>query len=111
MSFNLIQDEVTFDRILKEELGVLFYFSRVSCNVGEALEPKIIKLLEENFPKIPFYFVDMDKTPTIPARYSVFVEPTILVMFDGKETIRKSRIIGIGELSNAIERIYTLAFE
>ena len=75
------------------------------------MEPKVIKLLEENYPKIPFYFVDMDKTPTIPVIYSVFVEPTIIVVFDGKETIRKSRIISIGELSDSIDRIYKLAFD
>ena len=111
MNYNIITDEAEFDAIVKKELGVLFYFSRVTCNVGEALEPKVIKLLKDDFPKIPFYFVDMDKTPTIPARFSVFVEPTILVMFDGKETIRKSRIISIGELSDSIDRIYKLAFD
>ena len=111
MEYTIITSEAEFDKIIKEELGVLFYFSRVTCNVGEALEPKVQKLLKEDFPKIPFYFVDMDKTPTISARFTVFVEPTILVFFDEKETIRKSRIISIGELSSSIERIYRLAFE
>ncbi len=110
MNYTIINNEQEFETIIKENLGVLLYFSRVTCNVGEALEPKVIKMLEEEFPKIPFYFIDMDKTPTIPAKYSVFVEPTILVLFDAKETIRKSRIISIGELSVAIDRIYKLAF-
>jgi len=111
MDYKVISSELEYESIIKENLGVLLYFSRVSCNVGEALEPKVIKLLEENFPKIPFYFVDMDKTPTIPVKYSVFVEPTIIIIFDGKETIRKSRIISIGDLSNSIDRIYKLAFD
>ena len=111
MDYKVISSELEYESIIKDNLGVLLYFSRVSCNVGEALEPKVIKLLEENFPKIPFYFVDMDKTPTIPVKYSVFVEPTIIIIFDGKETIRKSRIISIGDLSDSIDRIYKLAFE
>ena len=111
MDYKVISSELEYESIIKENLGVLLYFSRVSCNVGEALEPKVIKLLEDNFPKIPFYFVDMDKTPTIPVKYSVFVEPTIIIIFDGKETIRKSRIISIGDLSNSIDRIYKLAFD
>lgn len=110
MDYKIISSESEYETIIKDNLGVLLYFSRVTCSVGEALEPKVIKLLKENFPKIPFYFIDMDKTPTIPVKYSVFVEPTIIVVFDGKETIRKSRIISIGELSTAIERIYKLAF-
>lgn len=111
MDYKIIGSEEELEQIKREELGVLLYFSRVSCNVGGALEPKVINLLKDRFPKIPFYFVDMDLTPTIAAQYSVFVEPTIIVFFDGKETIRKSRLISIPELSQAIERIYSLAFE
>jgi thioredoxin 1 len=110
MNATIISSEEEFNKIIKENLGVLIYFSRMSCNVGNALEPKVIKLLAENYPKIPFYFIDMDKTSTISAKYSVFVEPTILVLFDGKESIRKSRVFSIEELSSAINRIYKIAF-
>ena len=111
MNYKIISSESEYEQIINDNLGVLLYFSRVSCNVGEALEPKVIKMLEDNFPKIPFYMVDMDKTPTIPVKYSVFVEPTIIVIFDRKETIRKARLISIPELTNSIERIYKLAFD
>ena len=110
MNYTTIQSESELNEVITNNMGVLLYFSRNTCNVGEALEPKVINMLEENYPKIPFFFVDMDKTPTISANYSVFVEPTIIVTFDGKETIRKSRIISIGDLSNSIDRIYKLAF-
>ena len=111
MEFNTVTTLEEFEKTLNENMGVLFYFSNISCNVGEALEPKVLGLLENNFPKIPFCFVDMNASPEVSAKNSVFVEPTILVFFDGKETIRKSRIISIPDLSNAISRIYKLAFE
>ena len=111
MDYNIITSESAYESVINDNLGVLLYFSRPACNVGEALEPKVIKLLEEKFPKIPFYFVNMDLTPIIPVKHSVFVEPTIIVLFEGKETIRKSRIISINDLSNSIERIYKLAFD
>jgi len=111
MEFRTITTIEEFEETRNENLGVLFYFSTISCNVGEALEPKVLNLLESNFPKIPFYYIDMNASPEVSAKNSVFVEPTILVFFDGKETIRKSRIISIPELSNAISRIYKLAFE
>ncbi|HFS66995.1 MAG TPA: thioredoxin [Flavobacteriia bacterium] len=110
MQYNTIKNQTELDQILNTNLGVLLYFSRQTCNVGEALEPKVIKLLEDKFPKIPFYYVDMDQTPDVAAKYSVFVEPTIIVAFDGKETIRKSRIISIPELEDTIQRIYNIAF-
>lgn len=111
MNYNTISSEEELAIIKRENFGILLYFSRVTCSVGEALEPKVIKMLETEYPKIPFYFVDMDKTPAIAAQYSVFVEPTIIVLFDEKETVRKSRIISISELSDSFKRIYDLAFD
>lgn len=99
------------ENILRETSAVLVYFSANSCNVGEALEPKVHELLKTDFPKIAFYKIDMNFSPEIAAKYSAFVEPTILVFFEGKETIRKSRNIGIHELQTAILRPYKLIFE
>ena len=96
---------------LTSEMALLLYFSTTSCNVGEALEPKVRNLLENNFPKIKFYKIDLNFNPEIAAHYNAFVEPTILIFFDGKETIRKSRNIGIYELEEAIKRPYQLIFE
>lgn len=99
------------ENILQETTAVLVYFSTNSCNVGEALEPKVQQLLKTDFPKIDFYKIDMNFSPEIAAKYSAFVEPTILVFFEGKETIRKSRNIGVHELQSAILRPYKLIFE
>ncbi len=111
MQYETVTTEEEFNDVIKDNLGVLFYFSTISCSVGEALEPKVIDLLEEEFPKIPFYFVDLNASPEISANNNVFVEPTILVFFDGKETLRKSRHISIPDLYGAIERIYKIAFD
>ncbi len=110
-NYTTIQSLDELDAIISENLGVLLYFSNAACNVGEAFEPKVQRLLEEEYPKIPFYYVDMNQTPAISAKYSVFVMPTIIVFFDGKETIKKSRHIGIAELANAIRRPYSLIFD
>ena len=111
MQYKTIKNEEEFNDIINTNLGVLLYFSTISCTLGEALEPKVVDLLKNKFPKIPFYFVDMNVSPEISAKNSVFVEPTILVFFDGKETLRKSRHISIIDLSESIERIYKIAFE
>ncbi|MDP3313135.1 thioredoxin family protein [Lutibacter sp.] len=97
--------------ILQQEKSVVLYFSTLSCNVGEALQPKVEKLIENEFPKLKFYTIDLNFASEVAASLNVFVEPTILVYFDSKETFRKSRNVGIGELLNAIERPYTLFFD
>lgn len=111
MKYNILNSEEELNQILEDNFAVLLYFSRQTCSVGEALEPKVIKMLEEKYPKILFYFVDMDKTPSVAAEYQVFVEPTIVVLFDKKETVRKTRVVSISELSSSLERLYQIAFE
>jgi len=98
-------------QIIKSNKAVLFYFSTNSCAVGEALAPKILNMLNTDFPKIKFYSIDLNDSPELSANYNAFVEPTIIVFFEGKETIRKSRNIGIIELQNIIKRYYELIFE
>jgi thioredoxin 1 len=103
--------ENNFEKLINEKRGVVLYFATNSCSVGEALEPKVRSLLIEKFPKLIFYFVDMNAEPEFSAKHQVFVEPTILLFIDGKEFLRKSRHIGVGELELAVERLYQLAFE
>jgi len=97
--------------IISDEIAVLVYFNTQSCSVGEAFLPKVVDLTKNTFPKIKIFTVDLNISPEISAYYKAFVEPTILVFFDGKETIRKSRNFGIYELENAIKRPYKLIYE
>jgi len=96
---------------LTSEMAVLIYFNTQSCSVGEAFLPKVENLIENYFPKISIITVDLNLSPEISAHFNAFVEPTVLVFYDGKETIRKSRNFGIYELQEAIERPYKLIFE
>jgi len=106
-----INSTAKLEGILDTEIAVLLYFNTISCNVGESLEPKIKNLLNSNFPKLKFYKVDINFAPEVAAKCNAFVEPTLIVYFEGKETIRKSRNIGIYELEKLITRPYQLIFE
>ncbi len=99
-------DEVT--QIIREEIGVLFYFSTPTCNVCHALRPKINQAFEENFPQIKQYFIDSSITPEIPAHFNIFSVPTILVFLDGKEFARESRNVSVNQLIKKIERPYSM---
>jgi Tfp pilus assembly PilM family ATPase len=58
-----------------------------------------------------FFYIDCEKQKEIAAQNTVFAVPTILVFFEGKENIRKSRNIGIEQLKSEIKRIYELMFD
>jgi len=88
--------------------GALFYFSHERCNVCKVLKPKISEMLQTNFPKIEMFYCDMELYPEISGQNSIFTVPTILVFFEGKEFLRKSRNIGVEELRNELDRTYSL---
>lgn len=97
-------------KLKEHETALLCYFSTEACNVCKILKPKVGELIESEFPKIKLAYIKSDKLPEVAAQNQVFAAPTILVFFDGREYIRKSRNIGIGELHKEIERPYSMIF-
>ncbi len=108
---NIIESKDHFQQVVKKEAAVLVYFSNQQCNVCKVLKPKVKDLLEEKFPKMAMYYSDTVNQSEVAAQNRVFAVPTVLVFFDGRETYRFSRNIGLGELEQSIERPYSMIFE
>ncbi len=108
--FTAIKSFEEFLQLKEDETALLGYFSTEACNVCKVLKPKVEELIQAEFPKIKLVYIKSDLYPEIAAQNQVFAAPTILVFFEGREYIRKSRNIGIGELRREIERPYSMIF-
>lgn len=106
----LIKTIADFKDYLTKHRAVCFYLSTPGCNVCKVLKPKIIEMLENDFPEINFCYVDLSEAKEISGQLSVFAVPTILVYFEGKETIRSSRNVHLIELREQIDRYYKMIF-
>ncbi len=91
--------------------AVMLYFSAPTCNVCHALKPKLVKAILDDFPTFVIESIDISETPEIASHFSVFAIPTVLIFFQGREFLRKSRHMSVGEVVNAIERPYNLMVE
>jgi thioredoxin-like negative regulator of GroEL len=107
MSIKTIND---FKDYLTKHRVVCFYLSTPECNVCKVLKPKVIEMLKADFPQIHFYYVDLNEAKEISGQLSVFSVPTILIYFEGKETIRASRNVHLEELREQVERYYKMIF-
>ena len=96
--------------VISNNEAVLIYFSSETCSVCKVLKPKIAELRNSEFPKMELFYVDIEKSPMISGQYRIFTIPTLLVFFEGKEYIRKSRNIGLRELYEEVERPYGMVF-
>ncbi len=95
-------------KLIDSELGVLLYFSTPTCNVCQALKPKIINEFDKNFPLIKKVFVDSSVSPEIAANYNVFSVPTMLLFLDKKEFAREGRNVSVALFVDRIKRVYEI---
>jgi len=93
---------------INENLAVMVYFSAPTCNVCHALKPKLMEALESNFEDFKVESVDISVEEDIAPHFGVFAIPTVLVFLDGKEFLRKSRHMSVGEVINEIKRPYEI---
>ncbi|TQD33996.1 thioredoxin family protein [Haloflavibacter putidus] len=86
----------------------LLYFSAKNCSVCKSLRPKIKQELAEKYPKISFTEIPVEKHPDLTASYMVFNAPTILLLIDGKEFLRKGGNLSLQVFFKEINRLYDL---
>ena len=99
------------EKLKEERASFYIYFSAPNCGVCHVLAPKLKILMAEHFPRLDAYEVDNSIQPEIAAQYSLFTNPSLLVFLDGKEFLRRSRVIGLGEVEGELKRPYQLFFE
>lgn len=99
-----------FIETVENNQAVLAYFSTDSCSVCHVLRPKVEQMIARDFPQIKLIYIPSDLLPEVAAQNRVFTAPTVLVFFQGRETIRKSRAFGIEELKAEIQRPYSFIF-
>ena len=108
---NELETAGQLDSHVKEEIASMLYFYSDHCAPCLSLRPKVIKMVEEEFPNIKLAFVNSEKHPKLPAQFNVFSNPTLILFFDGKEYRRESKYISIPQLAAEIERPYRMIFE
>ncbi|MCW8807995.1 MAG: thioredoxin family protein [Rhodanobacter sp.] len=94
--------------IVGERPAVMVYFSAPSCGVCHALKPKLVQAINANFPLFEILSVDVSRQPEASSQFGVFATPTVLIFFEGKEFIRKSRNMSVAGLVEEIRRPYEI---
>lgn len=98
----------TLQNSIREEVGVLVYFSGENCNVCHALRPKFKELFDKEFPLIKQVYLDAEENAEIAMHYQVLSVPTMLVFLDGREFVREGRAVSLYQLSQKVTRPYNM---
>jgi thioredoxin 1 len=89
---------------------VVVYFSSEACSVCKTLKPKVVELLNDKFPGVVLYYVDIEKSPVISGQSRVFSIPTIDIHVEGREHARFSRNLMLFEFERALGKPYEMLF-
>ena len=93
---------------IREEVGVLLYFSGENCNVCHALRPKFKEVFDTNFPQLKQIYLDAHENAEISAYFQVFSVPTMIVFMDGREFAREGRSVSLHQLTEKLKRPYMM---
>ena len=86
---------------------VFVYVSQPACSVCQTLLPKVEEQLAR-YPLIKALYLNSAEVPEAAGQLSVFTIPTVLLFVQGKETFRLVRSFGLREITEKLDRIYSL---
>ena len=108
--FQRIADSDALEELIAQEPALALWFSGPDCGVCAGLRPKLEALFADSFPKFRLVEIACAESPELAASYLVFSVPTLIVFFDGRESLRLSRNLSLAELRGRVQRGYTLLF-
>jgi thioredoxin-like negative regulator of GroEL len=90
--------------------GLLVLFTEDHCRVADAVEPRLTALISARFPLMQQAVISRDQAPALVAELGIFLFPTVVLWFDGRESSRYVRNFSLEAVADAIERPYHLLF-
>jgi thioredoxin-like negative regulator of GroEL len=106
-----IDNEQQLNQAISTNPGVLVYFSGPQCGVCQVMKPRIMEMMNRDFPRMALLYVDCEAKQALAGQYQVFSVPTVLTFWNGHAGWRKSRNFSLSELHEAIHRPYSLLYE
>lgn len=95
---------------IEDSIAIFVYFYNDSCAPCLSLRPKIIEMINEDFPEMELVFVNSKNHMEIASEYGIFETPTMIAFFDGKESLRKGKYSSIDNIKDTMGRYYRMLF-
>lgn len=110
----MTQETLTLEQVqttIKDEVGILLYFSGEFCNVCHALRPKVKELFDTEFPELKQIYLDAEEHREIALHYQVLSVPTMIIFMDAREFVREGRSVSLHQLAEKLKRPYIMMTE
>lgn len=95
-------DEILED--IKQQPIAFLYIVTTGCSVCHGLQPQVEAIFEK-FPEVHGMVVDSLKVPEVAAEFQALTAPVLLLFVEGKEYLRKARMINTKEFEEDVKKI------
>lgn len=92
------------NELIQNESLVLVYIGQKNCSVCHSLKPQVVKVMEK-FPRVKMIALDAQETPEVASQFQVLTVPVIMLFVEGKEYLRKARIVQMQAFESEVEKI------
>lgn len=106
---NKLSSNDEIDKLIKNNIMAVVYFSGSKCGACEAIKIKIEEILKK-YPNIKDCEINGEENLEIAARFDVFSVPIFLLYIEGKESIRVGRNVNLMDLESNIDRYYEMLY-
>ncbi len=106
---NKLSSNDEIDKLIKNNIMTVVYFSGSKCGACEAIKIKIEEILKK-YPNIKACEINGEENLEIAARFDVFSVPIFLLYIEGKESIRVGRNVNLMDLESNIDRYYEMIY-
>ncbi|VAW48504.1 hypothetical protein MNBD_GAMMA04-1728 [hydrothermal vent metagenome] len=105
-----IESLAMLNALKASEKGLFILFGGQHCSVCQGIKPKLIALMEEQYPNMTLAYVDCHRDSATCAQNGVMSLPTLQVFFEGKCFIEVVRTFSLQGILDQIHRPYHLLF-
>jgi len=106
MSQVLEADDASFEaEVVQADRPVLVDFSATWCGPCKKLEPVVHEIAADYEGRLKVVKVDIDKAPTIAAKFAVMAVPTLIFFRDGKVVDQLSGLVAKRVIAERIDKV------
>lgn len=96
----------TAQEIITKEPLTFVYIGQKNCSVCHGLKPQIGKIMAA-YPQVKLIELDALEVPEVAEAFQVLTVPVLLLFVEGKEYLRKARIVNTMTFKQDIHKIIT----
>ena len=99
-------DDTNFEAEVVQASGVVLVdFSATWCGPCKRLEPLVHEIADDYNGRVKVVKVDIDKAPTIAAKFAVMAVPTLIFFRDGKVVDQLSGLVAKRVIAERIDKV------